>query len=332
MHDGMSLEEHVKQEADHAGLDRGLRDLVADTAKACGDISALVRHGALAGNLSADVGTNVQDETQKELDVRANEILMDRIDEGGNAIAVASEEMEDSHVFARSRPRSAYLLVFDPLDGSGNIAVNGSVGTIFSVLRAPQDSVGEAGDFLQAGRDQVAAGYVLYGPSSELVITFGHGVNRFTLDPRSGDFIRTGAMLRIPEHTGEFAVNASNRRHWEAPVRRYVDECLAGRDGPRGSDFNMRWAGAMVADVHRCLTRGGIFMYPIDEKTRDRGGRLRLLYEANPMSMIVEQAGGVSSTARERILDVQPRGLHQRVPVITGSRKEVERVIDYHRP
>lgn len=330
MHDSMTLNEHIETEAAHHGLDADFVGLIADVGTACHEIATLIRHGALAGNLAADVGTNVQDESQKELDVRANEILIQHMDNGGHVLAIASEEMEDTHVFSSTKPRGAYFLVFDPLDGSTNIAVNGPVGTIFSILRAKEDGIGAADEVLQCGADQVAAGYVLYGTSTEMLMTLGRGVHKFTMNPVDGTFYRTGTNIQIPEHTAEFAINGSNQRYWEPPVQRYIDECLAGKTGPRGNDFNTRWVGAMVADVHRCLTRGGIFLYPIDEKTRDKGGRLRLLYEANPMSMLVEQAGGVSSTGHLRILDVQPNDLHQRIPVIMGSKKEVERVVEYH--
>ncbi len=330
MHDRMTLDEHMETEAGHIGLDADFVGLISDVAKACHQISTLVRHGALAGNLAADVGTNVQDESQKELDVRANEILIERLDNGGHVLAIASEEMEDTVVFNDSKPRGRYYLVFDPLDGSTNIAVNGPVGTIFSILKAEVGHSGNADEVLQPGTEQLAAGYVLYGTSTEMLVTLGRGVQKFSMNPDDGRFFQTGADIQIAEHTAEFAINGSNRRYWEAPVQRYIDECLAGKDGPRGNDFNTRWVGAMVADVHRCLTRSGIFLYPIDEKTRSKGGRLRLLYEANPMSLIIEQAGGMASTGHGRILEIQPEGLHQRVPVIMGSKKEVERVVDYH--
>ena len=227
--------------------------------------------------------------------------------------------------------RDSYLLLFDPLDGSSNIDVNISVGTIFSVLRAADDadpSTDEA--FLQPGTQQVAAGYTVYGPSTLLVLTVGRGVHVFTLDREQGSFVLTQRDVKIPVKTREFSINASNARHWEAPVKRYIDECLAGKEGPRGDDFNMRWVASMVADVHRIITRGGVFMYPLDAKTQKQGGKLRLMYEANPMSFIVEQAGGAASTGRARILDLVPEKLHQRVPVIMGSREEVERVVGYH--
>jgi len=223
------------------------------------------------------------------------------------------------------------LLLFDPLDGSSNIDVNVSVGTIFSILKCP-DGVEhpEVKYFLQPGPTQVFAGYALYGPSSMLVLTTGEGVNGFTLDQNIGEFLLTHPNMSIPQDTREFAINASNSRFWEAPVKRYVDECLAGEDGPRGENFSMRWIASLVAEVHRILVRGGIFMYPMDERMRDTGGKLRLIYEATPMGFVVEQAGGVCSTGRERIMDIQPSGLHQRVPVILGSKNEVERVISYH--
>lgn len=251
---------------------------------------------------------------------------------GGHLAAMASEEMEDIYPIPSQFPRGKYLLVFDPLDGSSNIDVNISVGTIFSVLRCPEGVTSPtAGDFLQPGTKQVAAGYALYGPSTMLMLTTGQGVNGFTLDRDVGEFLLTHRNVRITPDTREFAINTSNERFWEEPVQRYVQECLQGKEGPRGENFNMRWVASMVAEVHRILIRGGIFMYPKDTKDPKKAGKLRLMYEANPMSFIVEQAGGLSSTGRERIMDMQPTGLHQRVPVILGSRNEVERVISYHK-
>jgi len=247
---------------------------------------------------------------------------------------MASEEMDEIYEIPSQYPRGKYLLTFDPLDGSSNTDVNVSVGTIFSILRCPGERVCPNTEaFLQPGVQQVAAGYALYGPSTMMVLTTGRGVNGFTLDADIGEFILTHPDMTIPEETREFAVNASNMRHWEAPVKRYVDEALAGKEGPRGEDFNMRWIASMVAEVHRILTRGGIFMYPIDAKMKATGteGKLRLMYEANPMSMIVEQAGGASSTGRERIMELKPEALHQRVPVILGSKNEVERLVEYHK-
>ncbi|MFM2396756.1 MAG: hypothetical protein RLZZ144_6, partial [Pseudomonadota bacterium] len=250
----------------------------------------------------------------------------------GHLAAMASEEMDDVYSIPAQYPRGKYLITFDPLDGSSNIDVNISVGTIFSILRCPEGVTNPvAADFLQPGTKQVCAGYALYGPNTMMVITTGHGVNGFTLDRDVGDFFLTHPNMMIPADTNEFAINMSNQRYWEAPVQKYVDECMKGKDGGREKNFNMRWVASMVAEVHRILTRGGIFMYPFDTKEVGKAGKLRLLYEANPMSFIVEQAGGVCSTGRERIMELTPNGLHQRVPVILGSKNEVDRVVGYHK-
>ena len=308
--------------------------LLSDLATACKKISCAVNRGGLIGILGSAGSENVQGETQKKLDMISNDVMVNALEWTGHLAGMASEEMEDPLPIPAAYPKGKYLILFDPLDGSSNIDVNVSVGTIFSILRAPAGCTNPTlGDFLQPGTAQVCAGYAVYGPASMLVLTAGHGVNGFTLDRSIGEFILTHPDMRIPAQTSEFAINMSNQRFWEAPVQRYVDECLQGREGPRGRDFNMRWVASMVAEVHRILTRGGIFMYPLDEKLKAKGqeGKLRLMYEANPMSFIVEQAGGASSTGRGRILDVAPSGLHQRVPVILGSREEVERVVSYHR-
>ncbi|MGH8541815.1 MAG: class 1 fructose-bisphosphatase [Stenotrophobium sp.] len=312
-------------------INADLRLLIEVVARACKTISIAVGKGALGGVLGNAGTDNVQGEAQKKLDVLSNEILLEANEWGGHLAALASEEMDDPHPIPHRYPKGGYLLVFDPLDGSSNIDVNISVGTIFSVLKCPE-GVTEPDEkaFLQPGTRQVAAGYAVYGPSTTLVLTLGDGVHSFTLDRELGSFVLTQRNLRIPPDTQEFSINTSNTRHWEAPVKRYVDEMLAGKEGPRGKDFNMRWVASMVADVHRIITRGGVFMYPLDTKTAKQGGKLRLLYEANPMSFIVEQAGGASTTGRERILDIQPHKLHQRVPVILGSKNEVERVTAYH--
>ncbi|MDD3677204.1 class 1 fructose-bisphosphatase [Thauera propionica] len=309
-----------------------LRLLIEVVARAVKAISVNVSKGALAGVLGEAGTDNVQGEAQKKLDVIANEILLQANEWGGHLAAMASEEVETVHQIPFDYPKGGFLLLFDPLDGSSNIDVNISVGTIFSVLRNPPggEQPTEA-SFLQPGREQVAAGYAVYGPSTQFVLTVGQGVHAFTLDREMGSFIYTHPFMSIPEETREYAINASNARFWEKPVKRYIDELQQGKTGPRGVDFNMRWVASMVSDVHRILTRGGIFMYPLDEKCRDKGGKLRLMYEANPMAMLVEQAGGAATTGRERILDVQPRELHQRVPVILGSKAEVERVTEYHR-
>ncbi|WP_227817250.1 class 1 fructose-bisphosphatase [Nitrogeniibacter aestuarii] len=308
-----------------------LRLLIEVVARAVKAISVNVSKGALAGVLGEAGSDNIQGEAQKKLDVIANDILIQANEWGGHLAAMASEEVETIQAIPRDYPKGGYLLLFDPLDGSSNIDVNVSVGTIFSVLRCPGDcQTPTEASFLQPGDDQVAAGYAVYGPSTQLVLTVGRGVHGFTLDREMGSFIYTHADMKVPEHTQEYAINSSNARHWEAPVQRYVAELQEGKTGVRGKDFNMRWVASMVADVHRILTRGGVFMYPMDEKSRSKGGKLRLMYEANPMAMLMEQAGGAATTGRERIMGLKPEKLHQRVPVIMGSRNEVERVTGYH--
>jgi fructose-1,6-bisphosphatase len=298
---------------------------------ACKRIAWLVGQGKRGPSGHAGT-TNSQGEAQMALDVAANETFLRTLEWGGHLAAMASEEMEAPYAIPPTFPAGRYLLVFDPLDGSSNIDVNVSVGSIFSVLRAPEGvAQPTAADFLQPGTEQVAAGYALYGPTTMIVLTVGDGVHAFTLDRGFGEFVLTHPGLAIPEATQEFAVNASNARFWEPPVQRYVDECVQGRSGPRGKDYNMRWIASLVAEVHRILLRGGLFMYPADQREGSREGRLRLLYEANPMALLVEQAGGAASTGRARILGVAPRALHQRVPVILGSREEVERLERYHR-
>ncbi|MCO5120040.1 MAG: class 1 fructose-bisphosphatase [Burkholderiaceae bacterium] len=309
-----------------------LRLLLEVVARACKRISFSVRKGELAGVLG-DAGTgNVQGEQQKKLDVIANEVLLEANEWGGNLAAMASEEMDHSYPIPNRYPRGSFLLLFDPLDGSSNIDVNVSVGTIFSVLRMPEGVTDPADEhFLQPGSRQVAAGYAVYGPSTQLVLTVGDGVAEFTLDSDIGSWWLTGNNLTIPADTREYAINASNRRHWMAPVRRYVEELEAGSQGPRGKDFNMRWVASMVADIHRIITRGGIFMYPRDQREPDKPGKLRLMYEANPMGWLIEQAGGAATDGTRRILDIEPEKLHQRVAVFMGSKNEVERVTSYHR-
>ena len=320
-------------EEQHAGyINADLRLLIEVVSRACKTISTAVGKGALGGVLG-DAGTgNVQGEAQKKLDVLSNEILMEANEWGGHLAGLASEEMEHAHAIPNAYPKGNYLLLFDPLDGSSNIDVNVAVGTIFSVLQCPDD-VTEPGDehFLQPGTAQVCAGYTIYGPSTMLVLTTGRGSHCFTLDREQGSFVLTGRDLQVPPDTQEFAINVSNQRHWHPPMQRYVADLLAGKQGPRGKDFNMRWIASMVADVHRILTRGGIFIYPGDRKDPSRPGRLRLMYEANPMAFIVEQAGGAASTGHESMLDLTPTQLHQRVPVFLGSRNEVEAASRYHR-
>ncbi|MFD1894822.1 class 1 fructose-bisphosphatase [Ottowia beijingensis] len=308
-----------------------LRLLLEVVARACKTISHAVNKGALGGVLGSAGSENVQGEVQKKLDIIANEVLIEANEWGGHLAAMASEEMNNIYLIPNRYPRGEYLLLIDPLDGSSNIDVNVSIGTIFSVLRMPEGDRGvEENDFLQPGKCQVAAGYCVYGPQTTLVLTVGDGVAMFTLDREMGSFVLTQDAVQIPADTREFAINMSNMRHWDAPVKRYIDECLAGKDGPRAKDFNMRWVASMVADVHRIMTRGGIFMYPWDKREPNKPGKLRLMYEANPMAWLIEQAGGAATNGRERIMDVQPTQLHERVSVILGSRNEVDRVTQYH--
>ena len=325
----------VEQQRQHNRIPAELRLLLEVVARACKRISHAVNKGALGEVLGTAGSENVQGEVQKKLDIIANEVLIEANEWGGHLAAMASEEMDSIYVVPNRFPQGEYLLMFDPLDGSSNIDVNVSIGTIFSVFRKHHDDPSVIDpvcekDFLQRGNQQVAAGYCVYGPQTTLVLTVGDGVAMFTLDAELGSFVLTQDNVKIPEDTKEFSINMSNMRHWDAPVKRYIDECLQGKEGPRGKDFNMRWVASMVADVHRILTRGGIFMYPWDKREPSKPGKLRLLYEANPMSWLVEQAGGVAVNGKQRILDVQPGALHERVSVILGSKNEVERVQQYH--
>ncbi|MFN4021378.1 MAG: class 1 fructose-bisphosphatase [Hydrogenophilus thermoluteolus] len=306
--------------------------LILDMARACKAIARQVAYGALGkSNHAVTTTINVQGEEQKPLDVISNECIMRLTEWGGYLAAMASEEMDEPYLIPEQYPRGRYLLLFDPLDGSSNIDVNVSVGSIFSVLRAPEGKTEiTIEDFLQPGTQQVAAGYAIYGPMTMLVLTVGRGVVGFTLDPDFGEFMLTHPNIRIPESTKEFAINTSNARFWEPPVKRYVDECLKGKTGPRGKDFNMRWVASLVAETHRILSRGGVFLYPRDNKEPKKPGRLRLLYECNPIGMIVEQAGGRASTGYGPVLEVQPTELHQRIGFVFGSREEVERIEQYH--
>ncbi len=328
----VSLTQYLVEEQRQKGLITAeLRLLIEVVARACKRISYAVGKGALSGVLG-EVGTeNVQGESQKKLDVIANETLLEANLWGGNLAAMASEEMDHPMVIPNRYPMGEFLLLFDPLDGSSNIDVNVSIGTIFSVLRLPQGArEPEERHFLQPGTRQVAAGYAIYGPSTLLVLTVGDGVACFTLDKETGSWWLTVERMHIPEETSEYAINASNARHWQAPVQRYVEELVQGKTGPRGRDFNTRWIASMVAEVHRILTRGGIFMYPRDNRDPKKPGRLRLLYEANPMAFIVEQAGGAATNGHTRMLELEPSQLHERVAVFLGSKQEVERVTAYH--
>jgi fructose-1,6-bisphosphatase I len=329
----ISLTQHlIEEQRLHNTIPSELRLLIEVVSRACKTISHSVSKGALGDVLGAASTENVQGEIQKKLDIISNEILLQANEWGGHLAAMASEEMESFHPIPNRYPKGEYLLLFDPLDGSSNIDVNVTIGTIFSVLKAPEGMQEPSEqDFLQTGTKQVAAGYAVYGPQTMLVLTTGNGVNCFTLDREMGSWVMTQRDIKIPADTAEYAINASNARHWFPPVRRYVDELEQGKAGPRGKNFNMRWIASMVADVHRILNRGGIFMYPADARDPDKPGKLRLMYEANPMSLIIEQAGGAATDGHQRILDIQPTGLHQRVAVFLGSKNEVERVTGYHR-
>jgi fructose-1,6-bisphosphatase I len=328
----VSLTQYLVEQQRHQGNIPGqLRLLIEVVARACKTIAISVNKGPLGEVLGSAGSQNIQGEVQKKLDIISNEVLIEANQWGGHLAAMASEEMDSIHPVPDRYPQGEYLLLFDPLDGSSNIDVNVSIGTIFSVLRKMSDheSITER-DFLQPGSRQAAAGYCVYGPQTTLVLTVGNGVAMFTLDREMGSWVLTQEHVQIPADTQEFAINMSNMRHWAPPVKRYIDECLAGEEGPRGKNFNMRWIASMVADVHRILTRGGIFMYPWDKREPDKPGKLRLMYEANPMAFIVEQAGGAATNGQQRILDMQPTKLHERVSVILGSKNEVERVTGYH--
>ena len=349
MHLGRTtLSKFLIQQLQGANDQGKLAALLVDVAAAVKAISAMTAKGALGGmtadakfgGMTADAKSggylgaidqhNVQGEQQKKLDVLANDAMVASTEWGGLVAGLASEELDEPYVIPEGYPRGPYLLIFDPLDGSSNTDVNVSVGTIFSVLRHDSAEQPAIADYLQPGTRQVAAGYAIYGPATMLVLTVGKGTHGFTLDREIGNFILTHPNLTIPEDTSEFAINTSNARFWEPPVHRYVTECQAGKGGDRGRDFNMRWIASMVAEVHRILVRGGVFMYPKDTKDPGKPGRLRLMYEANPIAMLVEQAGGAASTGRQRLLDVAPEQLHQRVPVILGSKNEVQRIERYH--
>jgi len=332
-HRRLTFSKFIIEDRRRAGASGGeLAALLNDVQTACKFIDVAVARGALGSAARANPGTtNIHGEEQKPLDIVSNDIVLKTCEWGGQLCGMVSEEMEAPYAIPEQYPRGRYLLVFDPLDGSSNVDINMTVGTIFSILEAPEGVLEpEPEHFLQPGIRQVAAGYALYGPVSMLVATLGTGVHGFTLDREIGAYTLTHSNMRVPETTREFAINASNERHWEPPVRRYVEECVAGKSGPRGVDFNMRWIASMVAEVHRILIRGGLFMYPRDTRDVSKPGRLRLLYEANPMAMLMEQAGGAASTGRGRLLEVEPTDIHQRVPVMLGSKHEVDRLERYH--
>lgn len=303
-----------------------------DIAIACKGIANLVNKGDLAGVLGATESENAMGDVQKKMDLIANDLFINALENNGHCAGMASEELDDVLCLPEDKHRGPYLVTFDPLDGSSNMDINMAVGAIFSILKAPEGvSCPKAEDFSRPGVEQIAAGYCLYGPSSMLVLTTGNGVNGFTLCTSIGEFILTHPDMKIPEETSEFAINASNQRFWEKPVQEYIADCIQGEEGPLDKRYNMRWVAAMVGEIHRILCRGGVFLYPIDERNREAGGKLRLLYEGNPMAMIVEQAGGAADTGYGRIMEVAPNGdPHQRVPVIIGSKNEVEKIVGYH--
>ncbi len=310
----------------------GFTALVNDLRLACKRIATIVGKGPLI-QLAGKAGTfNIQGEEQARLDIVADQIFTQTLERGGTIAAMVSEERDEVRRVPAEYPRGRYLLAFDPLDGSSNVDVNVSVGSIFSVLIDPDaDAEVGPGAFLQPGNRQVCAGYAIYGPTTMLVLSLGRGVHGFTLDREIGEFMLTHPDMRVPDEASEFAINSSNTRFWEPAVKRYVDECLAGNTGPRGRDFNMRWVASLVAEAHRVLLRGGVFLYPRDDRASARSGKLRLLYEANPIGFLIEQAGGRASSGDGPILDIQPEGIHQRTGFVFGSRAEVERIESYHR-
>ena len=312
----------IEEQRHHAHATGEFSGLLSDVGTACKVISNAVARGGLG---------LAPGEEQKPLDVVSNEVMQSANGWSGHLAGMVSEENEALCPIPGKHPRGKYLLLFDPLDGSSNFDVNLSVGTIFSILRSPRPGkAAKPDDFLQPGTEQVCAGFALYGPSTLLVLTTGHGVNGFTLDRDIGEFILTHPTMRIPEDTSVFAIDAANERFWEPPVKRYVEECLDGKTGPRAKDFNMRWVASLVAETYRILVRGGVFMYPKDNRHPDQPGRLHLLTQANPVSFIVEQAGGAATTGHHRLMAVQPSELHQRVPLIFGSKHEVDRISSYH--
>ena len=325
-----NLDTFLNEKFSQSEADQRLAMVIKAIAESVKQVASMVETAPLKGQLGKLDNENVQGEQQAKLDLLTNNCFVANLQTCDAITGMVSEELNEAILLSKDASRPNYLAVFDPLDGSSNIEVNVAVGSIFSILKAPVGSATQVADFLVKGTEQVLAGYAIYGPSVVLVFTFGVGVQCFALDRTSGDFVLTNGNMRVPEDTQEFAINASNARFWEPPIQQYVSECQAGAAGVRSKDFNMRWIASMVADVHRILIRGGIYLYPKDNKTPLKAGRLRLLYELNPMSWIVEQAGGKSSTGRERVLTLTPTEIHQRAPIIIGSKNEVERLVQYH--
>jgi fructose-1,6-bisphosphatase I len=328
----LSLQDFLRDDASSGGVADDLISVLDDIANACRDIADHVRKGAFSDNLGATEDTNVQGETQKQLDVIANDEFVAHCSKNPRIAALVSEEVDEIYWIKDTPEANDFIVYFDPLDGSSNLDVNLSVGSIFSIVRAdtaldPSDDTAVR----RKGVEQICAGYAIYGPSTSFVITTLNGVNGFTHDLASDAFYLTFPNMTVPPQTGEFAINASRYQKWEAPVQKYFDDCIAGKDGPLGKTYNMRWTASMVADIHRILTRGGVFLYPVDSGNRANGGKLRLMYEANPMGLLVEQAGGAASTGRGKIMEVAPTGHHQRVSVIMGSKDEVAVIDGYHK-
>ena len=332
MHLGRTtLSKFLIQQSDRVEGASDLAALLIDVAAAVKAISAMTAKGALGGVLGKVGSSSTHADTQViKLDLLASDEMLRSCEWGSLVAGMASKELDQPYAVPEEFTRGRYLLLFDPLDGSLNTDVNSSVGTVFSVLRHDKADAPTVAEYLQPGSSQVAAGYAIYGPATMLVITVGKGTHAFTLDREIGNFILTHPDLQIPADTSEIAINTSNARFWEPPVHRYISECQAGKSGDRARDFNLRWIASMVAEVHHILMRGGVFMYPRDTKDASRPGRLRQLYEANPIGLLIEQAGGRATTGRRRLLDVVPESLHQRIPVILGSRNEVERIERYH--
>ena len=324
------LEDFLSEKLSQTEAKQRLASVIKVLATTVIQVANLVEKAPLAGQLGKLDHENVQGEQQATLDLLTNDCFVANLQACEAVAGIVSEELEQAILLSKDVSKPNYLAVFDPLDGSSNIEVNVAVGSIFSFLKAPIGRAAQTVDFLQKGTEQVLAGYAIYGPSTILVLTFGEGVHVFTLDRASGAFVLTQRNMRVPEDTKEFAINASNARFWESPIQQYINECEAGSTGVRGKDFNMRWIASMVADVHRIMMRGGIYLYPKDNKLPAKAGRLRLLYELNPMSWLIEQAGGKSSTGRERVLEITPSEIHQRAPIIIGSKNEVARVISYY--
>ena len=325
-----NLDTFLNEKFSQSEADQRLVMVIKAIAESVKQVASMVETAPLKGQLGKLDNENVQGEQQAKLDLLTNNCFVANLQTCDAITGLVSEELDEAILLSKDASKPNYLAVFDPLDGSSNIEVNVAVGSIFSILKAPVGRATQVADFLVKGTEQVLAGYAIYGPSVVLVFTFGVGVQCFTLDRTSGDFVLTNGNMRVPEDTQEFAINASNARFWEPPIQQYVSECQAGAAGVRSKDFNMRWIASMVADVHRILMRGGVYLYPKDNKTPLKAGRLRLLYELNPMSWIVEQAGGKSSTGRERVLTLTPTEIHQRAPIIIGSKNEVERLVQYH--